>query len=218
MVRWKKERVDLKCRSKNKERHSTPRSPLLFDNNDLFYPLYHGWTTKECPFFKYPSEALCWQLSRFLKDGICQSQSLSSLHWMRCIGWVRANETSHRPHDYTSASTREREYFSNVIFQYLVPKFRPGSIIMISHPDMFEQCKATFHSHSDYQLSLQSTYKKGCIQDMKGFSKLSQRDHKGMRIQRDSDNLICIGHRIRSCLRNKLDFDLGKRHPQSYNL
>ena len=216
MVRWKKESVDLKCRSKNKERPRTPGTPLLFDNNDLFYPLYHGWTTDECPFFKNPSEALCWQLSRYFKDGICQSQSLSSLHWMRCIGNVRANETSHRPHKFTSASMRERQYFSNVCFQYLVPNFRPGSIILISKPDMFEQCKATFHSHSDYQLSSQSTYKTACIQDRKGFSKLSQSDHKGMKFQRDGDNLISVGERIRSCMRNKLDYDLGKHHPQSY--
>ena len=73
---------------------------------------------------------------------------------------------------------QESEYYSEVIFQYLEPNIRPGTIIMISKPDMFEKCKAMFHSHSDYQSSSQSPYKTACIQDMKGFIKLSQSNTK----------------------------------------
>ena len=108
------------------------------------------------------------------QDRICHSQTLSSLQWMRCIGKVRADQTSHYIKDYNRASMRESEFYLGVAFQYLLPNFRPGTMIFISHPDIFQQCKASFHSHPDYQSSSISIHKQYCIQSKKGFTKLSE--------------------------------------------
>jgi hypothetical protein len=185
---------------------------LQFYAHDLFYPIYSGWTTSECPFFKYPSEALCWQMSHYMKDGICQLQSLSSLQWMRCIGKVCSTQSSHFTKKYCCSSDCQSAYYSNVTFQYLQPNCKIGTIILISHLSLFEQCKSTFHSHCDYQSSSISTYLPNsvCVQQNKSFSKLSQSDQKGMRLQRDSDNLISIGQVCKTFMKNNSDYDLGK--------
>jgi hypothetical protein len=231
MVRWKKDGVrsikrssDKVCvnhrvRSNRSNRRASEKvcvvpssGSLQFHPDDRFYPIYRGWTTSECPFFKYPSEALCWQMSNYMKDGICQLQSLSSLQWMRCIGKVCSTQLSHITQNYVSSSERESAYFSHVTFKYLQPNVKIGTIILISQLSLFEECQSTFHSHSDYQSSSISTYlpNRICIQQKKGFSKLSPSDQMGMRLQRDSDNLISMGEVCKTFMRNNIDYELGK--------
>jgi hypothetical protein len=230
MVRWKKDGVRSIKRSSDNVRPSDSfrfrsnrrtsekvcvvqsSGSLQFHPDDLFYPIYSGWTTSECPFFKNPSEALCWQISNYMKDGICQLQSLSSLQWMRCVGYVCATQSSHITKNYVSSSECESAYFSDVTFQYLQPNFKIGTIILISNLRLFEECKSTFHSHSDYQSSSISTYLSNriCIQQKAGFTKLSTSDQMGMQLQRDSDNLISIGQVCKTFMKNNIDYDLGK--------
>jgi hypothetical protein len=131
---------------------------------------------------------------------------------MRCIGWVCSTPTSHITKKYSSSSTYECAYFSHVTFQYLEPNYKIGSIILISSPSLFENCRSTFHSHSDYQSSSISTYlpHQICIQQKKGLTKLSPSDQMGMKLQRDPNNLVSMGQVCKTYMRNNIDYNLGK--------
>ncbi len=44
---------------------------LLISPEMYYYPLYSGWTFPEYPFlFCKPTEATCWAMSRFKRDGL----------------------------------------------------------------------------------------------------------------------------------------------------
>ncbi len=57
---------DMKCVESYASAKVCLISPEMY-----YYPLYSGWTFPEFPFlFRKPTEATCWAMSRFKRDGL----------------------------------------------------------------------------------------------------------------------------------------------------
>ena len=77
------------------------RSPIVIkpSSTTYYYPHYNGWDMLEDPlFFKLPSAALCWALSRFKKDGLSNIFGPDQYpHFMQYIGIAYTSETNVSP-------------------------------------------------------------------------------------------------------------------------
>ena len=123
---------------------------------DLFYPLYAGWKCKDIPLFPLASEAICYQLSRAMKDGVTHASfHLDNLKWFRCCG--KLTNIIPTPIPFSTSSTIEKNYFNKVQFYKINNNSAPTTIIEVTECT-FRMCLSTFKTHPDYQSSSNSIY------------------------------------------------------------
>ena len=99
-------------------RHKNKRSKVTIDNTSMmFYPLYSGWREDKIPIFRYASEALSWQISRYFKDAICHSWGDDSYPiWLSFVGGVQDDISLYNNIQRTYTSDVEKQYFKATKF------------------------------------------------------------------------------------------------------
>jgi hypothetical protein len=158
-------------RRKNKRK---PPSEVASDIK-MYYPIYSGWSQDTVPLFKHSSEALCWQLSRFLKDSICHCWT--SDHYPKWLHHICGVLFDSRLADAAEAeivgykvklkSSIEKHFFGTVdFFQYTGA--RASSVVLKCDDELFSSCRRLFKSHPDYQSSSTS------IRDWSGWNYLQR--------------------------------------------
>ena len=156
-----------------------------------YYPLYSGWIMEVTPLFSTPSAALCFQLSRYLRDGICYSPHSPS--WTCCIAGITLPPDHAVPFRFDTSSKIEAAYFAGIQFSKLGGNVRVPTMIFKATNSLFNSCRSTLKDFPDYQGSANSIYRKGmvCISEPGGIELVS--DRTSIPQTRDNSNLISIG-------------------------
>ena len=177
-------------------RHKNKRRKVTIDNTSMmFYPLYSGRREDKIPIFRYASEALSWQISRYFKDAICHSWGDDSYPiWLSFVGGVQDDTSLYNNIQRTYTSDVEKQYFkATKFFDVTSVDHDFPTLIFDCSQEMFTNCRSTFHSHPDYQSSSKSIYrsKAKCLQVTGGCKGTKTWDF--IPRQRGHNNLISIG-------------------------
>ena len=198
-------------RTKNKVRRKKRIADyLILGEIKMFYPIFSGWTQETVPLFKHPSEALCWQLSRYFKDSICHAWPQDQYpKWMHFIGGLRIDteylDLSLEEYKIKFASSIESLFFDNVNFFQYTGANSASTLLLECDDVIFSQSRGLFKTHPDYQSSSGSIfgYKSRCSSVLGKGNVLIPVNTDGIPRPRCSNNLINIGYS------NKLHGKLG---------
>jgi len=159
-----------------RSRKSKPK-PLKSLNITGIDTFYYGTYTEFCQnsrvyprLFKLPSEALCYQLSRYMKDGHVQSwqswlTTVDPPDCVKILGRVAISKDECSKSALGKAGERERLYFKSVQFYEYSPSIISKGITSTYvnvQKGLFHSCIATFKPVPDYQSSAGSIYKSFC--------------------------------------------------------
>ena len=183
----------------------------------MFYPIFSGWTQETVPLFKHPSEALCWQLSRFFKDSICHPWPHDQYpKWMHFIGGLRLDTENSDPSSLAEykikfASSIESYFFDNVIFSQYTGASRASTILLECDEVLFSLCRSLFKTHPDYQSSSGSIfgYKSRCSSVLGKGNVFIPVNSDGIPRPRCSNNLINIGYSTKGHEKLRSASDIG---------
>ena len=130
----------------------------------MYFPHYNGWDMPEVPlFFKHPSFALCWALSRFKRDGLSNIFGTNKYPpFMQYIGIAytpESNVTSTAMPFNKKQSKIEKAYFSNVEFFLPVNSSLVQTKYIKCKDHLYRSCMESMKSLPDYQSSSNSIYK-----------------------------------------------------------
>lgn len=167
-----------------------------------YYPLYVGWTSQATPLFLTPTAALCYQLSRYLRDSLCHSPDVPK--WLCCVGGLAIKDTTsvYFGPSLKSSSKIENKYFSQIEVFYLTELSKRQSSLVLKIPDdTFTLCRGSLKELPDYQSSSGSIYKPNANAiNLSCTTTLA--DREGMSLTRDgTTGLINIGYFSRAALK-----------------
>ncbi|OEU22185.1 hypothetical protein FRACYDRAFT_232339 [Fragilariopsis cylindrus CCMP1102] len=134
----------------------------------MYYPLYNGWLGKTIPIFETTTEAICWQLSRLMKDGVTHSQHhKKELRWVRACGRIdRKHYKAHEQYRITFNAKAEKDYFSGTKFYTIGSNSKSiETKIVMMNEEPFVDCCGSFKLHPDYQTSSGSIFRTKCIRN-----------------------------------------------------
>ena len=139
-------------------------------NDTYFYPLYTGWSFPEhVPVFRQPTQAACWSISRFHKDGLANIWGPNNYpDFLHYVGTLILHPSNIAPIPMPSCSGRtskvEVSFFSGVqFFQVLDNNAVVESHYARLNESIFNQCIASFKPTPDYHSSSNSIYKFRCV-------------------------------------------------------
>lgn len=181
------------------------------ERNSHFYPLLHGWSDNYFqPIFKTPSAALCYQISRYLRDSHCYD-TVNLPKWLRCVGGINVLSTDLEKFTFKSGSKKERYYFQKTPIYCFKPSvlarttrdYIRTDIFQVSNA-LFEECRYSCKEHPDYMLSSNSIFRSSCLNRPVEITDLTYLRHRnGIPQTRDpSTGLISVGYNTKCHFKN----------------
>lgn len=171
-----------------------------------FYPLLDGWHSNgDRLIFSTPSSALCYQLSRYYKDGLCYSPHKPL--WLDCVGGISLSGSHLKECSIVSRSKKESKvekgYFRHVQAYSLSSTVgRVETTIVRATQELFTLCMSTLKEFPCYQHSSKSIYRTTCINVPGQIEYVA--DRNGMKLTRDKETgMVSIGVNSRAHYRNK---------------
>ena len=198
----KSKRKNRKAIQRQRRRRRTGDS-LVVGPDHLFYPLHTGWSDLYTPLFKLPSEACCFQLSRYHRDGLSHCGIEDT--WLSRVGVFKSSNTldirlSKIPSSKPSAL--EKLYFQGVKFYKLEGNCREQSSIVEVPHDTFETCKSTLTDIPDYMASSGSIFKGKCVRTETS-NPMKLPFIQGSRCTKNEANgLFAFAHALKNKIRN----------------
>lgn len=200
-----------KHRSKKTNKVVTDEEAM--DRNSHFYPLLHGWSDNFFqPIFETPSAALCFQISRYLRDSHCYD-NVTIPKWLRCVGAVNVLPTDLEKFSMDSRSKKEISYFKKIPIYCFKPlvlartsKDHVRTDLFQVSDSLFEECRSSCKEHCDYMHSSNSIFRSSCLNRPADINHLTYvRNRDGIPQTRDpSTGMISIGYNT------KFHFKFGK--------
>lgn len=176
-----------------------------------YYPILEGWTNRGYrPIFNSPSAALCYQLSRYMKDSLCYSPHLPS--WLYCVGGITVSDSDLAKGSIlspTNPSQIEKDYFCGIkVYKLTSGVTSIDTVLLQATSELFTECMSTFQSFPDYQSSSRSIYndKMSCIDKCSGFNHASL--HRLKVTRDDVTGFYSVGRNSRAHFKNKCDRDI----------
>ena len=206
-------------RGNNKRRRNKNTSIVSVKEQNVFYfyPLFSGWITEHIPIFDNPSEALCWQISKYFKDSLCHSFSILDYpQWIRHLGGFVSTDkslenSSLRALKIGFKSKAEQVYFHN-IKMYSYTGTKAITKVVVCSQELFSTCRNTFNKHPDYQASSGSVFRKGqkCVSQVLDIQVSIPTNLDGVPRSKSPNNLICFGINSMNHFRQTRGVDIGK--------
>jgi len=208
----KKSRRTFRTRSRSKKSLTTTGS------DTFYYGIYSEFTQYSRVYpclFKLPSQALCYQLSRYMKDGHVQSwqswlPTADPPNYVNMLGTVVLAEDEWCESVLGKAGEREGDYFNSIQFyEYNPPD--PSKVITSGYvtvqKELFNACISTLKSIPDYYSSANSIYKSVCCTYLD--HAIIHTHNPAMHRAIDNHGFICLGSTLR---RSKLteSYDEGE--------
>lgn len=127
----------------------------------MYYPLYSGWQFPQFPYmFRYPTEAACWAISRFKRDGLGNVWDPGDYpFFLQFVGRLSIPTIDMYGVSLPCNSAIEHQFFEGVRFYHPKKECRllKSDYVKLC-PDTFHQCIQGFRKTADYLLSANSIY------------------------------------------------------------